>query len=163
MCRASRGGKSTARQLRDRYASQLSLRRVHQILAADPDLSWIRMPRTPYLMKTHKVLRLLWAREMKHKCAPFWCSVVNSDESRFSLYGSDALANYWRDERRSDRYHATRRNNGGSTKVWVGVSFRGKNELVFVPQTLDSSWYRATPETAYLPFVADTHPRGAIL
>ena len=100
---------------------------------------------------------------MMHKGAPFWCSVVNSDESRFSLDGSDALATYWSDDQQSGRDHATRGNNGGSTMVWVGVSFRGKNELVFVPQTMDSSRYRATQETTHLLFVADTHPRGSML
>ncbi len=77
--RQARTGLYTARELRDRYAPHVTVRRVQQLLAAEPDLRWERAPAAPRLETSHKLARLEWGRRMAVKGERWWRRVVFSD------------------------------------------------------------------------------------
>ena len=161
LLRAARTGRFTASELQRRYAPQVTVRRVQQLLAADPTLSWEKAQSAPALYPVPRSTRMDWVRQYLPKGARFWRSVVFSDESRFSLDGPDGLSAHWQDQRRNAGWRVHRRNNGGSVMVWAAFSRAGKSELVFIDGTMDSSKYCATLSTTLLPFIEQHHPRGA--
>ncbi len=98
--RQAKTGLYTARELRDRYAPMVTVRRVQQLLAAEHDLTWSRMPASPKLTPRHRQKRLEWVRGMAVKGEKWWRRVVFNDESRFFLDGPDGLSTHWHDRRR---------------------------------------------------------------
>lgn len=54
--RQAKTGNYTTRQLRDRYAPMITVRRVQQMLASDPNLSWQRATPAPSLVLITKML-----------------------------------------------------------------------------------------------------------
>ena len=162
MIRAAHSGSYTAQDLQQRYAPMISVRRVQQLLAAEPTLKWEKMPSAPGLTRAHKQTRLCWARSMVRKGDALWRKVVFSDESRFTLDGPDGYSAHWQDTRKCGRWRSSRRFGGGSVMVWGAFSYRGKTELVFVDGNMDSSKYCSILDTNLIPFIGDVHPRGAV-
>ena len=160
--RQAKTGNFTARNLRDQYAPDVTVRRVQQILADDPDLQWEKPRKAPSLSITHRQKRLDWARQMTRKGERFWRKVIFSDESRFTLDGPDGLSSYWRDVRRPGRWHTSRRANGGGVMIWACFSYEGKSQLYFVEGNLDSSKYCTILEQTMLPFLENNHTNGAV-
>lgn len=72
LLRMAKTGKFTSRQLRDRYAPHVTIRRVQQLLQNDPDLNWRRAPAAPKLTPTHRQARLKWARQMLAQGQRYW-------------------------------------------------------------------------------------------
>lgn len=161
LLRAARTGAFTASELQRRYAPNVTVRRVLQILSADPNLNWEKTQSAPALYKQHREKRLAWSREFVSKGDRFWRTVVFSDERRFTLDGPDGLSAHWQDTRRPGAWRVNRRNNGGGVMVWGAFSAAGKSELVFIKGNIDSSRYCATLSTTLLPFIEMKHPRGA--
>ena len=82
LLRKARTGKYTARQLRDSFATTVSVRRVLQLLHAAPALHWGRMLRAPKLTNRHRAARLLWAKKHLAVGVSFWKRTIFSDEKR---------------------------------------------------------------------------------
>ncbi len=57
LLRQARTGEYSARQLRDLYAPMVTVRRVQQLLAADPHLTWRRPHAAPKLTASHRAAR----------------------------------------------------------------------------------------------------------
>ena len=92
--RHARSGNYTARQLRDRFAPIVTVRRIQQLLAEDPHLTWRRAAPAPELAPTHKAARVEWARKIIVKGERWWQKIVFSNESRFILDDPDVLSVY---------------------------------------------------------------------
>lgn len=65
--RMARTGTYTARILQAKYATMISVRRVQQLLAAVPDLTWKKPLKKLTLSETNKIRRLQWARPHLNK------------------------------------------------------------------------------------------------
>ncbi len=161
--RRAKTGLYTSRELRDAFAPMVTVRRVQQLLAADPDLCWQQMPASPALTADHRRARLQWARQKAVIGGRWWRRVVFSDESRFSLDGPDRLSAHWHNARRLRRWQRARRCGGGSVMVWAWFSWEGKPELVFIEGNMDSSCYCATLGTILLPFIENHHPKRGFI
>lgn len=153
MLRKARTGLYTARQLRNQYAPTVTVRRVQQLLSAEPNLSWERMPQAPLLYACHREARLERARRNCACGGRFWRRVVWSNESQFTLDGPDGLTGYWKDKNRPGRWHCTRRHQGGGVMVWGGFSHYGRTELKFINEIVDSSRYCSILDTTLIAFI----------
>ncbi len=123
MMRSAHTGQYTVCQLRDRYAPMITVRRVQQILQAEPSLEYVRAVPVPRLLTRHRNERLEWARDMIQRGGRFWRRVFFSDESRFTLDGRDGLAAYWQDNCQPGRWFGCRQHGGGKCHG-VGLFFR---------------------------------------
>lgn len=160
--RAAKTGEYTARELRDKYAPDVTVRRVQQVLQSDPELCWERMNVAPMLSSVHKQKRWEWAKQMVVKGGAFWRDVIFSDESRFTLDGPDGLSGYWRDVRRAGRWRGRRQRGGGGVMIWGCFSWFAKSSLVFCDNNIDSSRYCSMLNTTLLPFIDNYHIDGAV-
>lgn len=89
----------------------------------------------PQLTTAHRQARLRFARDHVNWTIAQWESVLFSDESRMTLYGSDGRRNVMR--RPGERYsqcciRETVSYGGGSVMFWGGISLTGRTELVFI-------------------------------
>lgn len=162
LLRRARTGMFSARDHRDEFVPALSVRRVQQILAADPTLRYVRMRRAPNLTPLHVQNRLAWARRQLANGASIWRRTVFSDEKRFSLDGPDGADSDWHYLRHERRMQGRRQQGGGGLMVWGCFSYRGKGKLVFVDNKIDSVRYTEVLQESFLPFIEDKHPEGAI-
>lgn len=159
--RKGRTGMYFARELRDTYMPNVTVRRVQQILHAAPQLDFIRMKTAPKLTSEHKSRRLEWVRAQLAQSSSRWRKTVFSDEKRFCLDGPDGMAYYWADRRLDPRYFSRRQNGGGGVMVWASFSVRGKSKLTFVDTRLNALKYIEVLEECLLPFLEQKHPNGA--
>lgn len=89
----------------------------------------------PQLTGAHRQARLQFARNHLNWTMDQWASVLFSDESRMTLYGSDGRRNVMR--RPGERYaqccmSETVSYGGGSVMFWGGISLTARTELVFI-------------------------------
>ncbi len=152
----------TARQLRDTYVPNVTVRRVEQLLSSAPNLRWARMQRAPNLTNDHKTLRLSWAEEHLARGAAFWKQNIFSDDKRWTLDGPDGLASYWKDEGRSPRWFHHLQRGGGGIMVWAVLCVHGKLELEFVSGGLNVSVYVDILERRLLLFLEEYMVKNAI-
>lgn len=162
LLRKARTGNYSCRQLRDQFAPSLSVRRVQQMLSADPILHYVRMRKAPNLTPRHIANRFKWARLQLDRGAAVWRKTVFSDEKRFSLDGPDGLKSYWHDLRTERRWQRKRQNGGGGCMVWGCFSAKGIGKLVFVDNKIDSVRYTEVLQEGLLPFIEEKHPGGAV-
>lgn len=89
----------------------------------------------PQLTTAHRQARLQFARNHLDWTIDQWASVLFSDESRMTLYGSDGRRNVMR--RPGERYaqcciRETVSYGGGSLMFWGGISLTARTDLVFI-------------------------------
>lgn len=162
LIRAARTGRYTARDLQRAHASDLSVRRVQQLLKADPDLVYRKGEVAPRLLPQHREKRREWATEMLLRGPRPWRKTIFSDEKRFCLDGPDGLSARWTDARVGKRWFGKRQASGGGLMVWGCFSRRGKGELQFVEGTINSAAYTSTLAAGLMPFMDEKHPNGCI-
>ena len=80
ICRKARTGLFSARELQEKYAPMVTVRRVQQLLSADTYLNFFRVQKALMFTPAHKSARLDWARKYVLKGARFWNGVIYSDE-----------------------------------------------------------------------------------
>jgi transposase len=82
----------------------------------------------PLLRKIHRQRRLAFARQYKNWTAKDWKQVIWSDESKFTLYGSDRRKYCWKkpgEMLRSHHVQPTVKYGGGSIMVWGCITPQG--------------------------------------
>ena len=152
---AVRRGSVTARQARDATDSPLGVRRVQQLLKADPNMEYRKLKTAPKLTPAHKSERLVFAQKYIGEDARFWRHIIYSDEKRFCLDGPDGWAYHWHDKRMPAEVFSTRPRHGGGIMVWAGVSARGTTKLMFVTSTMDSVAYTHVLGDSLMPHIEE--------
>lgn len=117
-----------------------------------------RMPVTaPLLTRAHRVARLRFARQHVNWNVNDWANILFTDESRFSIFGSDRRIPVYR--REGERFaqcniRSARNFGGGSIMVWGGICLEGHTELaVFRRGSLTADRYiRDVLEEHVIPF-----------
>lgn len=151
--RDARKGEMSARELAQKHNSPVSVRRLQQILQAEPSLRYTKPRKEPGLTKRHKNERRIWCGEMAKKDAGYWDRVIFSDEKRFLLDGPDGPSGYWADTRAAVRVVKRRQAGGGGIMMWGGLSSRGVTKLVAIKDKVDSPKYCQVLEVGLLPYI----------
>ncbi len=135
-----------------------TVRRVQQVLHAAGHLEYTRMRAATKLTPWHRSKRMDWAKIQLRLSPALWKRTIFSDEKRFCLDGPDGAAYYWADKRLDKRYFSRRQQGGKSVMVWGCFSWKGKPELVFVPNTMNAQRYVRLLEDHLEPFGDGKHP-----
>ena len=149
----------TGRQVLDSAKSPVAIRRVQQVLRADPNIEYRKLKCAPVLTPAHKEKRLEFSLKYIVERARFWRHIVYSDEKRFCLDGPYGWAYHWHDKRLPVKLLSIRPRQGESVMVWAGVSARSDTEIVFVPNTMDSVKYTEVLGDALMPLIEDKYSR----
>lgn len=88
------------------------------------------------LTAIHQRVRLEYARAHIDWIQRQWSRVFFTDESRFCLFSNDRRIRVWR--RRGERFDRScvvpvRVFNGGSVKIWAGITITQRTNLVVLP------------------------------
>lgn len=78
--------------------------------------------------------------------------IIWSDEKMFNLDGPDGSRHYWHDLRKEKQYFSKRNFGGGNVMTWAGFSARGKLQLKFVTNRMNSADYQNVLTDCLLPF-----------
>ena len=100
--------------------------------------------RKPFVKKSNRYKRVLWAREHLSKPKEFWHSVLWSDESKFNIFGSDGRQVVWRQPHEAMKrgcLKATVKHEGGSIMIWGCMSANGLGNLVRIEGTMYKEQY----------------------
>jgi transposase len=97
--------------------------------------------RSPPLTKSHKDLRLKWAKDHM-TWNKEWHKVVWSDEKKFNLDGPDGFSYYWHDLRKEEQIFSTRVQGGGSIMIWASFGWGGKSSICFIDGRMNSNGYQ---------------------
>jgi transposase len=162
LLRTASKGKLSSRELKQELKLPLSARRIRDVLAACPTLSYVKRMPTPTLTQLHKQNRLTWARGKVTWDATKWNLCVFSDEKKFNLDGPDGFQFYWHDLRFEKELFSKRQSGGGSVMVWGAFCAQGKSELVFLEGKQDSQAYIWTLSEHLLPFIDLKYGRDCI-
>lgn len=147
ICHEARRNKLNARQIKQKLALPVGVRRVQQVLKANHNLRYTKMMKKPQLQQHHKEARLRFSRDHMAWTRE-WQSVIFSDEKKFNLDGPDGFSYYWRDLRDEKAVKMSRHSGGGSVMVWGAFGFLGKIPLMFVQPKMNGQKYREMLEYA---------------
>lgn len=78
--------------------------------------------------------------------------MIWSDEKKFNLDGPDGSKHYWHDLRKEKMYFSRRNFGGGNVMVWAAFNSRGKLQLKFVTNRMNSADYQGVLQESLLPF-----------
>ena len=124
-------GRLSARELRNQLELPVTVRRVQQVLHANPNMVYKKRKGQPKLTKLHKKNRLNFETE-KIEWHQEWDQIMFPDEKKFNLDGLDGFQFYWCDLRKEEQIYSKRQNGGGNVMVWGAFCRRGKSELAFL-------------------------------
>lgn len=125
-----------------------------RVLQRNPSIDHKKMAMAPKLKSSHKAARLEFARrnmvrkwklvrlpisDELGKSHPFFIQVIFSDEKKFNFDGPDGFKSYWRDLRKEAKFFSKRNFGGGSVMVWAAFSAKGKSEIAFVSNKMNSA------------------------
>ena len=102
------------------------------------------LKKKPFLKKSSKQKRLIFARKYKDWTIENWRHVIWSDESKFSIFGSDGRKYYWKEAHepiRDSHVIPTMKFGGGSIMVWGCFSSDGIGYLCRINGRMDSKLY----------------------
>lgn len=119
----------------------------------------------PLISPKNRRNRLIFAEKHLSWTIEDWEKVLFSDESKFSLFGSDGRLYVRRPKgaRYNCRYQTpTVKHGGGNVMVWGCFSSYGVGPLVDIPGTMDSCVYKDILEKEMLPYATAHMPRGWI-
>ena len=99
----------------------------------------------PYVNKINRGKRIAYVKMMMEEPYDYWKHVLWSNESKFSLFGSDGKIMVWRST--MEEYDLkctvpTVKHNGGSVMVWARFSRSGVGNLSFIEGNMDRCLYR---------------------
>ena len=138
--RAASNDARTAREIRDRYNCDVTVRRVQQLVRNVPQMTYKKMLSGPKLTPTHMEARLKGARDYSN-WRTRWRRVVFIDEKKFNLDGPDGFTYYWHDLRKEPQYFSKCQQSGGGVIIWAAMSYNSVSSLGVINGTLDSSKY----------------------
>lgn len=99
----------------------------------------------PWIDKCNYIHRVRWARSYLERPLEFWNRVLWSDESKFTLFGSDGMVRVWRTPQetlKKECLKPTVKHGGGSVMVWGCMSASGVGNLTFIEGTMDGEVYQ---------------------
>ena len=152
--KAASKGIRAAREIRDTYSCDVTVRRVQQLLRNAPHLKHKKMLTGPSLIVKHKEERLKWAKDYSH-WRTRWRRIVFSDEKKFNLDGPDGFAHYWHDLRKKPQYFSKRQQGGGSVTIWAAIAYNGASNIAVINCNLSSEKYCEVLTKCLLPFAAE--------
>lgn len=152
----ARTGKFSCADIANSLSTKVSKQTVWRCVKRSQRLKYSKMKETLQLLQTHKEARMSWAVERVH-WKKRWNRVIFSDEKRFNLDGPDMCRCYWRDVTEKPKKVFKRHSGGGGVMIWGGMSVRGKTELAFIRNTLNSEDYARVLEDYMLPFAYALH------
>ena len=120
---------------------KLSRWTINRVIKKSKILKKMKKKHSPPLTKSHKDLRLKWAKDHM-TWNEEWRKVVWSDEKKFNLDGPDGFSYYWHDLRKEEDIFSTRAQGGGSIMIWASFGWGGKSSICFVDGRMNSNGYR---------------------
>ena len=99
----------------------------------------------PYVNKTNRLKRLSYVKTYRDKEMSFWKHVLWSDESKYSLFGSDGKVIVWRTPKEEFDPKCTVptvKHGGGSVNVWGCFAWNGVGNLVFIEGNMTGEMYK---------------------
>ena len=98
----------------------------------------------PLISKKNKLKRLKFARDHVTKTQEFFDRVLWSDESKFSVFGSDGRRIVWRmalESLKEKNINPTVKGGRGSVLVWSCMSSSGVGNIQFIDGIMDKNVY----------------------
>lgn len=115
--------------------------------------------KVPLLKIKHRRARLLWARLRLRWIQEHWDDIIFSDESRFTVTGSDGRQYYWRHPKHSPydpRYtQKVLARGGGSVMVWGCILREGVGRLYRIDGIMKATKYIEIIQKAFFGSLAD--------
>jgi transposase len=99
----------------------------------------------PLLTRKHRQCRLLFAKKYRNWTMEDWNRVIWSDESKFTVFGSDGREYCWKkptDPLRPQHVKPTVKYGGGNIMVWGCFSSHGIGFLCRIEEGLDAELYK---------------------
>ena len=158
---AASNGARTAREMRDGYNCDITVRLVQQILRNAPHMTYKKMLSGPRLTPAHMEARPKWAKDYSH-WRTRWRRIVFFDENKFNLDGPDGFTYYWHDLRKEPQYFSKRQQGGGGVMIWAAMSYNGVSDLGVINGTIDSNKYCEMLAKCLLPFASMDCPTNCI-
>lgn len=120
-----------------------------------------RAAKKPLLTMKMKRARLQWAKDHENWTLNDWRDVIFSDESKFSLSGSDGTQYVRRrvGERFQEECLQTTTRSAPSIMVWGCFSYDGIGQLHFIEGTVNAKKYQEILEASLVPFLEDHFSR----
>jgi len=137
-------------QLRSNCDIQASKWTIGRTLRNSKIFKYVKMCGAPNLTEAHKRRREEWAKE-KLALGDKWKQVIFSDEKKFNLDGPDGFKFYWHDLRKEKRQFSQRGFGGGNVMVWAAIGIRGKSQIAFVSNKMNSEDYQGVLQQFLLP------------
>lgn len=141
-----------------------SIRTVRRRLQA-AGLNGRRPVKKPLISAKNRKARVEFAKEHLEWTADQWKNIIWSDESKFSLFGSDGPAYVRRPigTRFDPRYQLpTVKHGGGNVMVWGCFSAQGVGPLHRIDGIMNKEMYMSILEDVMLPFARDSFGRRFI-
>lgn len=132
------------KHLKNFHGIDMSVQTVRNILHRHGYVGRVKVKK-PYLKKTHRKVRLAFAKKYKDWTSEDWRKVVWSDESKFNVFGSDGKEYCWRkpgEPLRDEHIKPTVKFGGGSVMVWGCMTYQGIGYLCKIDGGLDAKLYR---------------------
>ena len=152
--RAASNGTRTAREIRDTYNCNVTVRRVQQVLRKAPHLKHKKMLIGPSLSIKHKEECVRWAKDYSH-WRTRWRRVIFSDEKKFNLDGPDGFAHCWHDLRKEPQYFSKRQQGGGTVTIWAGIAYNGVLNIAVWNSKMNSEKYCQVLANCLLSFASE--------
>jgi len=138
------------RHLNETYKIDVSDSTVRRVLKRNALHARIKIKK-PLLRKIHRSSRYLFSKKHKNWTVEDWRKVVWSDESKFTLFGSEGRQYYWKKPGQSIQDHhikPTVKHGGGSIMVWGCITSKGAGNLYRIDTNIDAKLYKVILEEA---------------
>jgi transposase len=119
--------------------------------------------RKPFVNEKNRKKRLAFVKEHWKKPNDYWKNWVMSDESRFTIWGSDGPATVWRLPHEKFDVGCmipTTKHGGKGIMVWSCFCWKRLGPLVLVEGNMDSAKYQTILQQHLLPFLEDLRKSG---
>ena len=134
---------------------------VQNYLSRDEKLTCVCKHKTLPISKKYKATRIKFTNQHVHFSLS-QCYVLQSDEKKFNLDGSDGFQQCWQERKSSNNKYFLNCNIGSrSTIAQGGFSGKGKTKLVVLKGRVNSDEYVDALKTNAAPFVENKHCNDA--
>jgi len=144
--------------------SNISLRLIQRRLFHF-DLKCYRAAHKPMVSRINRIKRKKFSKKYAKWSLKDWKRVAFTDESRFSLFGSDSQYLVRRNSNERLASNCVRKciqGRGGSVMAWGVVTYKGPGPLVFLDKNLNGQTYLNLLENEFLPYYENNLPLNTI-